>query len=141
MGFERFEKSVASAVNKDPEVTVLPDGVISMTWKAYEMLGTPGTVEFFFDRDREVMGLAPAEDEGNGYMVRRPKAGSKGRVSVRGTSVFKFYAIELLSKHRTVPTMENGLLTFPVRAKVGESKVSASGSTPKMQENEETNLA
>lgn len=114
MGFERFDKAIAIAVNKDPEVTVLPDGVISMTWRAYEMIGAPKAVEFFYDRERNVMGLAPADDDSNGYVVRQPRDNARGRVSVRGAAVFKFYDIDIPERFKVRPTMEQGLLCFPV---------------------------
>lgn len=114
MGFERFDKATAIAVIKDPEVTVLPDGVVSMTWRAYEMIGTPRAVEFFFDRDRRVIGLGPADDDSNGYTVRQPRDNARGRVSVRGATVFKFYNIDITQKFKVTPTLEQGLLCFPV---------------------------
>lgn len=114
MGFEKFDKATAIAVNKDPEVTVLPDGVVSMTWRAYEMIGTPRAIEFFFDRDRRMIGLGPADDDSNGYTVRQPRDSARGRVSVRGAAVFKFYNIDITQKLKVTPTLEQGLLCFPV---------------------------
>ena len=107
-------------MNKPAEVTVLTNGVISLTWRAYELIGKPEYVEFFFDRDAGVVGIAPADDKSNGYQVRLPRIAdknpseAKGKVSVRGTAFLKFYGIEPIEKYKAVPSLEDGLLCFEV---------------------------
>lgn len=124
MAFERFDKAAATAVTKDPEVVVAVSGVISLTWRAYEMIGTPDAVEFFFDRDKAVLALAPCSaNDSNGYLVRKPRTAAgeggdaRGTVSVRGVSVLKYYEVDYSHKFRRKPYVEGDLLCFEVPLK------------------------
>jgi hypothetical protein len=120
VGFERFDRVAAAAATKPPEISVLPNGVISMTWRAYELIGTPAYVEFYYDRAEGLVGIAPTSDKSNGYQVRlpRPKGDAneptKGKVSVRGATFFKYYDIEADEKYSREPELVDGMLTFEV---------------------------
>ena len=115
MAFEKFDKKVATAVNKDEQVTVLTNGLISLTWRAFEMLGEPQAVEFFYDRARGVVALSPTNKENtDGYAVRLPRDDAKGKVTVRGTALFKYYGIDISKTFKSKPVMEDNLLCFEV---------------------------
>jgi hypothetical protein len=121
MGFERFDRASAAAATKPPEVVVLTNGVISMTWQAYQMIGEPTYVEFFYDRAEQLVGIAPTSDKANGYQVRLPRVAgkelgeAKGKVSVRGATFFKYYDIEPSAKYTETPELVENMLVFQAR--------------------------
>ena len=118
MAFERFDKSAAVAVNKEPSVMVAPNGVISLTWRAFEMLGKPNSVVFLYDHEESVIGiLGCSDDDPDAYVVRRPRPtpsdpDPKGTVSIRGTALFKFYEIPINKKLKSTPYMQDNMLCF-----------------------------
>lgn len=115
MAFERFDKRDAVAVNKDAQVSVLPNGIVSLTWRAYEEFGRPEAIEFLFDRSRGVVGLVATQKANpNGYAVRLPRDDAKGKVSVRGTALFKYYDVRIPKQIRAEPFFEDGILCFKV---------------------------
>lgn len=113
MSFEKFDKRDAAAANKAASVTVLKNGLVSLTWRAYTDLGQPDAVQFLFDRSRRVVALESVDKNADGaYAVRKPKDGVKGAVSVRGTAMLEYYGLTVLERYRTTPFMEDGYLCF-----------------------------
>ena len=137
MGFEKFDRASAVAATRPPEVVVLTNGVVSMTWQAYEMIGEPSYVEFYFDRDEELVGIAGTDDKANGYQVRLPRVAgrepgeAKGKVSVRGATFFKYYDIEPSAKYTETPQLVDKMLVFRARPGTKEQTPQISASTVK----------
>lgn len=130
MAFERFDKAAAVAVTKPARVTVSTAGVFSLTWRAFEMLGQPEYVEFFFDSERKVIAIAPAEERANGYQVRLPRGGGgasngRGAVSVRGETFLKYYGIDFSKVWRRMPWIEEKYLCFSVEESDGAERGAA----------------
>ena len=132
MAFEAFNKKDAAAANKDAEMTVLSNGLISLTWRAFEMLGQPDAVQFLFDESRSVIALNPVDkDDDNAYATRRPKDGAKGAVSVRGTTMLRYYDLEVSDTYKATPFMEDGYLCFEISPTTSGLSTS-DGSAPKI---------
>lgn len=140
MGFERFDKSLASAVNKPAEVSVLPSGVISLTWRAFEMINCPDQVEFFFDREERVVGIAASSDATNAYQVRRPRVAGKdqsnarGTVTIRGAALFTYYDIDLSEKFTAEPFLRDDLLCFALPGHTPKTLAESAGSSATSEE-------
>jgi len=130
MAFEKFDKSAAIAVTKPARVSVSTSGIFSLTWKAYEMLGTPKYVEFFFDAERRVIAIAPAEEPSNAYQVRLPRTdesgpGVRGAVSLRGETFLKYYGIDFSRVWRRTPWIEGKFLCFSLDKSAADEDVVA----------------
>lgn len=119
MAFERFNKAEAVAVAKPARVSVSTSGILSLTWQAFEMLGKPTFVEYFYDPERRVIAIAPAVDEANAYQVRMPRgdrgaSASRGAVSLRGETFLKYYDLDFSTVWRRTPWMEGNYLCFSI---------------------------
>lgn len=121
MGFVKFDKSTQPATTV-PTVTVQRSGSISISRAAYLLLDSPAAVEFFWDAERNMVGIGPAEKDALGsYPVRPNGTGTsqRGPVTVSAVAFTKHIGIDLTKARRWIVRLEEGMLVFDV---TGESQ-------------------
>lgn len=108
MAFEVFNKR-KQTLGKAPSATLQKRGILSINQSAYDLIGSPESVELLFDADDRVIGLRGVdEDVPHGYGVRRSK--SSGPVLVACSAFTQYYGIATDTSRRYVPFERDGIL-------------------------------
>ncbi len=114
MGFESFDKRAAVA-SKHPYVTVQRRGPFSFNRAAFELMGSPESVELLYDRDTERIGFRAIDPERpRAFPVRAQGKNSVTHV-VAGQSFTKHYEIDTSVARRYAVAMEEGVLVLDLR--------------------------
>lgn len=118
MGFVKYDKSSQPATTV-PTITVQRSGSLGISRAAYQLIGSPEAVEFFWDADRHMIGVGPASKDALGsYPVRPNGTGTsqRGPVTVSAVAFTKHIGLELKEAYRWVVELEEGMLVFDVNS-------------------------
>src|SRR5690606_15552513 len=108
--FELFEKR-RTPPSREPYVTFLKSGVISMNAFAYDLVHRPSYFEFLYDADARIVALRPLDHETEfSYPVRELKSGSGGTYSVSAKAFMLYYGLDMSASIRRLAYVEDGLL-------------------------------
>ena len=101
---------------KEPYVTMLRTGVISMNVIAYELLGRPLFLEFFYDKGEKIVGLKPHHQETEfSYPVRELKSAAGGSFSASAKAFMLYYEIPMDSSIRRTAFLSDGLVCVDLK--------------------------
>lgn len=116
MGFVKYDRSAQPATTV-PTITVQRSGSLGISRAAYQLIGSPEAVEFFWDADRHMVGVGPAAKDALGsYPVRLNGAAERGPVTVSAVAFTKHIGLELKEAYRWVVTLEDDMLVFDVNS-------------------------
>lgn len=107
MGFELFSRRVA-ALTREPVATVQKSGTIGLNAAAHEIINQAMSVEFLYDRERQIVALRPVDDSPHAYKLRKPS--DTGYTSVFAAALFEAYDIDVSETRRFTPYIEEGML-------------------------------
>lgn len=148
VGFQVFDKRM-TPLAKAPSVTIQKRGVISLNRAAHELIDSAETVEFLYDRDRQVVALRAADDSSpHAYAVRNGSTRGPGQAIVSATAFTAHYGIDTTATRRWKPFVEDGMLCVDLttegtvitgnRTKTTEDPAAASAEAPASTEAAET---
>ena len=114
MGFELYDAKGARHRPRTPGpetfVTVTPSNTLLVNRHASEAVGHPGRVLLYFDRERRLAGMRPAEeDDARAYRASRRANGMQFTVGCMG-----FVREHGIGDGRYPARMEGGMLVFAV---------------------------
>lgn len=113
--FELFEKRRTPPA-REPYVTLLKTGVISMNSFAYELVGRPKYFEFLYDPTDRIVGLRPLQVETQfSYPVRELKSAAGGTFSVSAKAFMIFYDLPMSTSIRRTAWLDDGLLCVDLK--------------------------
>lgn len=113
MAFEVFRKSDA-VYGRSPNVTVQPQGLMSINQGAYFRMGSPRLVLLMYDRENSLIGVQGTENAEDGHKVRVAKRpGSPAIVSA--SAFFNFYGIAPSETRRWTPLFEDEVLIIDLK--------------------------
>ncbi len=108
--FELFEKR-RTPPSREPFLTMLKTGVISINGFAYDLIGRPKFFEFLFDDGARIVGLRPRDSETQfTYPVRELKSASGGTYSVSAKAFMLFYSLSMDNSIRRSAFVADGIL-------------------------------
>ena len=115
MGFEVFDKR-ASTSSKEPMVTIQKGGHFSLNRAAYEILGTPESVELLYDRKSKLIGFRPAPSKNpRSYPVKTLGTNATGRL-IAGQAFCKYYDIDATVARRFEVEMRDEVLVLDLNS-------------------------
>lgn len=116
MAFVKFDKGAQPSTTV-PTITVQRSGSLSMSRAAYKLLGEPVSVEFYWDADRSMIGVAAAGKDALGsYPVRPNGSPERGPVTVSAVAFTKHIGIDTSEARRWVVKLEDNMLVFDTTA-------------------------
>lgn len=81
--FELFTGRVSGAAERPLYVTLQRRGLLTFNRAAFEALGRPESVELLYNRDRNVMGIRPADPKHSwAYKLRREERSGMFKISI-----------------------------------------------------------
>jgi hypothetical protein len=113
--FETFEKRRTPPA-REPFVTLLKTGVISMNVVAYEALGRAPYLEFVYDKLDKIVGLRPMKSASQfSYPVRELPSASGGTFSVSAKAFMLYYGIPMDSSIRRLAFLSGEILCVDLK--------------------------
>jgi hypothetical protein len=116
MGFVKYDKTAQPATTV-PTITVQRSGSLGISRAAYQLIGSPDAVEFFWDADRKMVGVGPSTRDALGsYPIRHsgPDNSERGPVAASALAFTKHIGLDLTEAQRWVVELEDGMLVFDV---------------------------
>lgn len=109
MGFEVFDKKMAPLA-KSPSLTIQKRGIFSINKAAYNLIGSPDTVELLYDKEKRIIALR-ASDGPHAYAVRRQSTErDTGQVVLSAAAFTQYYDIDTTTSRRYQPYEKDSML-------------------------------
>lgn len=113
MAFEVFDKRNAPLA-KSPSVTIQRRGIFSINKAAHKLIDEAETVELLFDKEKQIIGLRPADVSPHAYAIRK-SARESGQAVLSATAFTQYYEIDTSVSRRWEPTLVGGVLCIDLR--------------------------
>ncbi|MHA3701558.1 hypothetical protein ACXR2U_05195 [Jatrophihabitans sp. YIM 134969] len=106
----------AVPMTSQPFVTVQKRGMLSINVPAYQLLGSPATVELMYDPVRRIVGVRAVDSAADhAYPVRSLSGREDGPFVVSATAFLKHFGITQPVSRRWVATVSDGVLQVDLR--------------------------
>lgn len=114
--FEVFRKRMVPLV-KNPYVTVMTRGTMSMNKAAFEALGSPKAIELLYDPEERIIGFHGVDpSEEHAYAIRSGGGKYDTNYIVSGTALVKYYGIPTPVSRRYAAYLEGETLCVDLKA-------------------------
>lgn len=115
MSFEVFDKRAAVAT-KNPMVTIQKGGSFSLNRAAYELLGSPETVELLFDPNERLIGFRPVSSSNPRAYPIRPQGKNAATFMIAGRAFGKHYKLDTSIARRYSTERRDDILVLDLKS-------------------------
>jgi hypothetical protein len=115
MPFEVFDKRAAVAT-KNPMVTIQKGGAFSLNKAAYELMGSPETVELLFDPEERLIGFRPVDSASPRAYPVRPQGKNAATFMIAGRAFTKHYELDTDVARRYSTQLQDDMLVLDLKS-------------------------
>jgi len=115
MPFEVFDKRAAVAT-KNPMVTIQKGGAFSLNRAAYDLMGSPETVELLFDPEDRLIGFRPVSSTSPQAYPIRPQGKNAATFMIAGRAFGKHYGLNTDVARRYSTELQDDILVLDLKS-------------------------
>jgi hypothetical protein len=121
--FTKFEGKPNGAARNQPRVTLNHKKTFVLNQLAYEALGGPAAVEFFFDENRKVIGLKPIDARReNAFPLKSYKGSNLRRITASAFCTHFRISVDHTVLFQNIDLENDGMMTLDMAKTVNVSR-------------------